>query len=556
MFKTEFPAEISAISTGLDFIESSLKEYKFSRRSIQEAMLLSEESMVRLIDNTVPGGTVHMKIRRRRGVAEIRISCPGDELPPVRPDTDTDFGSVDMDRDNEEAIRNILLHAYDDKLRCSRKGRYNFITVVAGMPEKAFALQSGACFFAALLLGVVLQLLLPQNVREAVNNYLLIPVGTVFINAIKLIGGPAVFFSILTAVARYSSFADPGRVSIRVFAGYALTSVLAVLVGITAFQLFHPGVEGVMAEYAEQVVFNPTDEGTNIVYTFVNIIPSNIIDPFLHVDTLQLIFLALLCGVAVGRAGEYSASLRTVSDALSTLCSKASGLLASWMPMFIFFTTLSLVMNAGYEVLLSLLEMLLVLGAAMLLMCLIYMTAVLVGAGVNPLIFIMRHGKLMKETFFLGSELAALPKTMRCCERQLGISPRVCAFSLPIGAVINMDGNCIYLTIAGLFLARITGVNVFSSEIIPMLITIIMLSVGAPISTGSVLLALTMLLNQLGVSVTAITILVGVNAAIELAETALNTMGDVAISLVIARLEGLLDKDVYYSRVTGARKKI
>lgn len=545
MAKKFVPAVLNEISTGLDFIESTLTQYRLNRKEIQEAMLLSEESMVRLINNSPDGEELHISIKRRHGLCKIRLSAPGPELPQESGAAlGLDLNSSNLGRGEEDMIRNVLLHAYADKIYHVRKGRYNFIEITAGTPEKVFAIRTFVALLAALAAGLLLNLLLPDNAKQALDTYVLIPVETLFINCLKLITGPMVFFSIISAFSQYTSFSDPGRVSLKVLIGYLCTSVIAIMLGWGVFQLIKPGVSGQLAVFSAQAASAPAQQPT-ILTTLVSIVPANIIEPFINMNTMQLIFLALLCGIAMGRAGEYSAALRRATDVLCALCRKATDLLVRLIPIATVASTLSMMLNGGGKVLLSLAEMTGTVLLGYILMVGVYCLIIGTVGRLNPMQFLRKSFPLMKEVFFQGSSANAIPKTIRFCKNMLGISPRVYSFSIPFGAVANLDGNCVYLTIAGLFLARMCGVEMFSNNIVPMIFAIFVLSVGAPISPGSALLCLTVLLSQMGVSLPAVSVILGVNAIMEMLQAVSNTTGDIAISLTVARSEDLLDTEVY-----------
>lgn len=547
MVKTVISADLSGLGAGLDFIEESLKAYKFKPKYIREAMLLSEESMVRLIDNAPAGGTIHIHVKKSGGLATVTLSAPGAELTGSMT-ADFDIDSDNVGRGNESAIRGILLKAYEDKIRYARKGKYNFIKVTVGMPEKVFAIKTLTALLSAVLIGLVLQKLLPEAAKVDLNTYLLKPIEQIFINLLMLVAAPAVFFSITSNVSRYSSFSDPGRVSIKTFVGCTITSIAAVIIGIELFQTFKPGILGLLASIAPGNAADMTAKNMDFIATLVNIVPSNIIDPFRNVNTMQLLFLALVCGIALGRIGDYSTTLRNMVEALNTLFTKVVSILMNIIPVVVFASTVSLMIDIGNGILLSIVEMLGVLLLGVVAMMILYCLLVLVVAKVSPVAFMKKYGPTMKETFILGSGLSALPKTMRCCKNSLGISPKVYSFSIPFGASFNMDGNCVYLSIASLFIARLYGVEFASSEIAPLIFTIFVLSIGAPIAPGTAIVCLTVILNQLGVSLSAVSVLFGVNAVIEMLTGMSNTMGDVAVSLAIAKTENLLNTDVFNAK--------
>lgn len=531
----------------MDFIEEAMKTHHFPTKEIRDAMLLSEESMVRLIEFADAGSTLHVSISFRAGLARITLSAPGQPLPPLRTDFDPFADGSDISRDSETAIRSILLRANADKVQYVRKVKYNFIKISAGNRERVFAIRSLVAFGLAILVGLVLQRTLSDQAQRLLNEYLLSPVQTVFTNALRMAMGPAVFFAIMTSVSRFSSFSDPGRVSLKVFCSYGISSILAVFIATGTFLLLKPGIPGALSNYALQGVTPAPSDSGSLVSMIVNIVPSNIIQPFLTLDTPQLIFLALLCGVALGQIGDYSSSLLSTAGALESLFGRITGLINSAVPLVVFFSTTALLLNVGGQLFLSLGQVLAALLLAFVSSLTLYML-LLLATGVNPLIFLKKYAPYMWETFLAGSGMAALPKTMRCCKYTLGISPKVYSFSIPFGAMANMDGNCVYLTIASLFLARLCGLNLSAHDVFPLVFTVVMLSIGAPMAWGTTLLCMTVLLNHIGVPLVAIGSLLGLNVAVEMLLGMSNTLGDVAVTLAIAKSEDLLNMDIFLSK--------
>ncbi|MBQ0038248.1 MAG: dicarboxylate/amino acid:cation symporter [Clostridiales bacterium] len=554
MQKIIVPTDMDGLRQGMDFVEETMKQQHLRSKEIRDALLLSEESMVRLIEFAEPGSTMHVSISFRAGLADITLSAPGEPLPQPRTEFDLSADDSGLTRDTEMAIREVLLHANQDKINYVRKGSYNFIKIHAGNRERMFATRSLLAFALAIAVGLILQSALPQTAQQTLSDYLLTPIQTAFINALKMTMGPAVFFAIVAGISRFSSFADPGRVSLKVSVAYIATSVVAVLTGIGISLLLRPGKLGELSNYAMQGVTPAPSDSESLVNMVVNIIPSNIIEPFLSLDTLQLIFTALVCGIALGKIGDYSSALSTAAHALQSLFNKMTELIYALVPYVVFFSTVALLLNVGTRLLLSLMQMLLVLLLALAVMLLFYML-ILITSGINPLIFLKKYAPTMWDTFLAGSGIAALPKTMRCCKNSLGISPKVYSFSIPFGAMINMDGNCIYLTISCLFLARLCGVTLSPNDILPLIFTVVMLSIGAPMAWGTTLLCITVLLNHMGVPLVTIGSLLGLNVAVEMLLGMSNTLGDVVIALAVAKTEGLLDRDAFLSKPTPRRRK-
>ena len=205
-----------------------------------------------------------------------------------------------------------------------------------------------------------------------------------------------------------------------------------------------------------------------------------------------------------------------------------------------------MVINAGSSSILAVIQFCGVFVLALAAMMLVYCMMILIFGKLNPLIFIKKFASNMLTAFSLGSSNAAMPFNMETC-RQLGISPRVSSFSIPLGATVNMDGTSVYLMIAGLFLARVFGIEISAAQMIEMTVGIIILSLGAPGIPGSGLICLSVLLGQIGVPIEALSLMIGIDALMGMFRTATNVTGDVAISLIVAKTENMLDIEKYKS---------
>ena len=547
MPKISLPANQSEIHNGVEFIEQTIRKYRFKNKEVMKTLLIAEESMVRLISKTEADAQMQISIRYRYGTAEITISAAGAPLEAEGPQIDLTVG--DMGHDSEETIRSILLQAFSDKITYTRKGEYNFIKITAGVRERVFLNRTLAAMAAGLVVVFVLSLTLPQTAVEMLADNFLYPLQTIFLNALQLVTAPTVFFCILSNVSRYASFSDPGRVSRKVITGYTLTSIFAVLVGIFIFELLQPGawVEGILAPYIGEV--QDIDFGNSILELIINIVPTNIIAPFSNTNAMQLLFIAFLGGIVLGGTGRYTAELRTAADALDSFFSATAGIVSNMIPVMTFFTVILCVayfdfvsLNIGLEVLgVTVLGMVLILAS--------YMMLVL-ASRLNPITFLRKYAPNVASAFLGGSSIHAIPETMRACEKKFGVSPKVFSFSIPFGAIGNLDGNCVYLTIAGLYMARLYGVSFFGRELVSIIFVVVILSVGAPIVPGSVMVTLTMLMNTMGLSPVGISFIIGINVIIEMLLTVCNTIGDVAITLVVARTEGLLNLNIYRGKPT------
>lgn len=260
---------------------------------------------------------------------------------------------------------------------------------------------------------------------------------------------------------------------------------------------------------------------------------------------LQLIFLAVFCGIAVGMIGSYSKILSDFFEACNELFLKITTLLVKFMPIAAFSSILSMMITTVTETLMSVLNICLVFIFALTLMMVFYCLMLLALAKLNPIPFLKKYYPTMLQVFSMASSNAALPLNMDVCNKKIGVSPKVYSLALPLGATMNMDGTCIYLGIFALALARIYGVDITGAGLLSIVISIIILSMGAPGIPGSGLICLSVLLTQLGVPVEAVGLVIGIDPLIGMLRCMSNCLGDVVACTVVAKSEGLFDENVY-----------
>ncbi len=328
---------------------------------------------------------------------------------------------------------------------------------------------------------------------------------------------------------------------------YFLTTIFAIVIGIGVFSLISPGEWGFAL--SERVEAAPVTMETDVVYgilpMLVDIVPSNFLSPFLESNTLQLIFLAVLCGIAVGMIGQYSSVLIQLFEACNSLFLTITAIIAKFIPVAVFASVVLMVADLGGDSLLSVLSASLTVIFALFLMLCLYGLLILLMGKLNPLTYYKKIRDGMLTSFSLSSSSAAMPTNLRICTDKLGISPKVAAFSIPLGATINMDGFCIYLSVICLFLAKAYGVSVSASDLVSMIVTIILLSLGAPGVPGAGLICVGIVLKSIHVPLEALGLIIAVTPILDMFITMSNATGDMTAALIVAKSEALLDIDVY-----------
>jgi len=534
-------AEETSISSCVDFVQEKLKQAGLDKKLLTRMMLLSEECAAMLREHSNGKGRLRVRVRKSLGELAVDLSASGEEFVPY----DETDGNPDAE-ETEEAIRSILLKAYGEHFKYSHRNGENSFRLLTGHSGKKMLRMTMAGLVLGLLAGLILKLL-PAAWGEFTSTYLFTPVKTVFMNALKIIIAPVVFFSIATCVSTFKNLAELGRIGAKVMGMYLVTTVLAVLLSAGVFNVLSPGESGMAltGSMVTQAVEVDTNVDTSVLKTIINIVPDNFLTPFTRSDTLQLIFLGLLTGFAVGTIGRFSDRLKDLLEALNSLFLNITTMITRFIPAAVFCSIAMMLLQLDGASLLS------VLGAggtvilADFLMMTVYALLILCVGRRNPVIFFRKIREGMLTSFSLCSSSAAMPTNMKICKEKLGIAQKIYSFSIPLGATVNMDGTCIILTIMGLFLAKIYGITMTGSMMFSLIVTIILLSLGAPGVPGVSIVCLGIVLNQTGVPLDAISLVIPIMTFLDMFETMSNTTGDMAVSTIVASNEKLLDADVY-----------
>ena len=546
----KFPADTAGIGQAMEFTRGCLTEAKIKGKELARATLTAEEAMGALVAHADEGSTMEITfLRSLFGNVILEMISHGQSF-----DLSKNNERVSMheheggSESTQEVLRGILLKSFTDGIKHNHKDGVNRIRMTAVRSRHTFLYRTLGAMLAAILFGLLMANLVPGSWGDNLNNYALAPIRTMYISALKLCVAPVVFFSIVTCVMQFSDLKELGRIGIKVFGMYLFTTVIATGVGLGIYYIFQPGSASMIPKVTQDVssITSQTVD-TSVMDILVNIVPSNLIKPFLESDMLQLIFLAVLCGVAVGKIGKYSRTLCDLLNAGNELFMKITTMIIQFMPIVVFCSISSMIMETGFDTILSLLGVLGTFVLGILCMMVVYCLLMLVIGRMNPLPFLRKYPQTMLQVFSMASSNASIPINMEACDKKLGIARRVYSLSIPLGATVNMDGDCLYLSIAALALAKAYGITITGTALATMVIFIIILSVGAPGIPGSGLICLSVLLGQIGVPLEGIAVVMGIDALMGMFRAMSNCLGDVVVSTIVAKSEGLLDMKVYKS---------
>ncbi len=387
----------------------------------------------------------------------------------------------------------------------------------------------------ALILSVGAGLVIGPEGLPFVNKWIA-PVGTIFINFIKMMIVPVVFCSLIVGVTSLGNDGKKlGRISAKTICLYLVTTAVAIVLGFAVAGIIQPG-QGldIAGKVAPKVKEAPT-----FMNVLVNMVPTNPFASMVNAAILPIIIFALFVGAGITQVDEKRANvLITFFDAAAEVCYKIIAMIMTIAPVGVFALLLPVVCKNGPKVLLPLLSVILAVAIGCALQCiLVYAPLASVLGGLNPLKFFSGMSEAMMLAFTTCSSAAALPVNMKNCQEKLGLSRQVTSFVLPLGCTINMDGTALYMGVCSLFVANAFGVNLTSSDMIMIVLTGTLASIGTAGVPGAGLIMLAMVLQAVQLPMEGLALVAGIDRVLDMFRTCVNITGDGAVCSVVDKSE-------------------
>lgn len=359
------------------------------------------------------------------------------------------------------------------------------------------------------------------------------PFGTIFLNLIKFIVVPIVLCSIICGVISMQDIRKVGSIGWKTVVYYMLTTACAVVIGLIFANIFKGTFQVLQTSNLEYEVA----QTTNFMDTLVNIFPSNIITPLASATMLQVIVIALFFGFGIILAGEKGEPLAKVITSLNDVSMIIMELILKLSPIGVFCLITPVVAENGPSILGSLAMVLLTAYICYIVhMVVVYSTTVKTLGGLSPIAFFKGMASAMVMAFSSASSVGTLPLNMECSQK-LGAKKDVASFVLPLGATINMDGTAIYQGVCAVFIATCFGIDLTLTEMLTIVLTATLASIGTAGVPGSGMIMLAMVLQSVGLPVEGIALVAGVDRIFDMGRTVVNITGDASCAIVVSALE-------------------
>ncbi|RUO18656.1 dicarboxylate/amino acid:cation symporter [Aliidiomarina haloalkalitolerans] len=425
------------------------------------------------------------------------------------------------------------------------------------MPTKKIGLTGRIVIgmFAGILFGILLNqfAVTPDNwVRFVVVDGVLRVVGEFFITSLMMLVVPLVFVSLVVGTCSMSDPSKLGRIGGKALFLYLITTGIAISIALSVASIVKPGSGGSMA--AQEVNFEAAP-APSFVDVLINMVPRNPINAMAEGNMLQIIVFALLFGLAMALVGKPGERLKGFFEDVNEVIMKLVMILMHVAPYGVFALLARTFADLGFGDLLGDLAVYFVTVLVILLVhgFIVYPTILTLLTRLNPMIFVRKMFSNQIFAFSISSSNATIPVTMRTTTKRLGVDNKISSFTVPLGATINMDGTAIMQGVATVFIAQLYGIDLTMNQYLMVILTATLASIGTAGVPGVGLIMLAMVLQQVGLPVEAIGLIIGVDRLLDMTRTAVNITGDAMVTTVIGKSEQQLDEDVYNDPDAGAK---
>ena len=390
----------------------------------------------------------------------------------------------------------------------------------------------------ALALGAVTGILLnvfADNWFAPLDGYLFTPLGTIFLNLIKMLIVPLVFFSIAVGVANIGDPKKLGRMGGKTIGFFLTTTAVAITLGIILAVILKPGASG---SFDTTNLEYKATEAPPVTETLLGIIPANPISAMASGDMLAIIFFALFIGIGVASLAEKVDIFKRFLEQGNELMMFLVGLVMKFAPIGTFGLIASAVGKQGFDALKAMfLYMLVVMLALAIHFFVVYGGAMKLLAKQNPFHVMKEFIPAITVAFSTSSSSASLPVSMEIAQNKLGVPKPISSFVQPLGATINMDGTAIMQGVATIFIAQVFNADLSIADMIVVILTAVLASIGTAAVPGAGMIMLAMVLESVGLPVAGIALIIGIDRLLDMTRTFVNITGDLTCALYIAESE-------------------
>ncbi len=359
--------------------------------------------------------------------------------------------------------------------------------------------------------------------------------GDVFLKTLKMLVVPIVFCSLICGISGLKDFSSLGRISLKTISLYIFTTFVAISIAISIAAFLQPGLSQDNTFQSEPIDIS---SAPSLVDVFINIIPQNPFKALVDGNMLQVIFFAIILGSAISLSERKGKASSDFFYSLNEVVLKALEIVMIIAPVGIFCLISRTFATQGLEMIIELAKYFSIVVFVLIFhMFFVYGSIVRIFVGISPVVFFSKMKEAIFFAFSTSSSSATIPVTLKNLERNFEVKSKISSFTVPLGSTINMDGTAIMQGVATVFIANIYGYTLLPTDYLTIVLTATLASVGTAGVPGVGLIMLGMVLNQIGLPLEGIAIVMGVDRFLDMLRTSTNVSGDAMVSLLINKSE-------------------
>jgi len=365
-------------------------------------------------------------------------------------------------------------------------------------------------------------------------------VSDLFISALKLVIIPLIFFSIVCGIISLSDDTSLSRLGIKTLSLYLFTTIIAISLGL----LFSSFID------YEPILLSNLETNVSIdnIKTESNIFPTNIFKSLSDGNIIHLLIFSVLIGIAASKVKDNAKTFINYFHEFNTVINELVKIIISFTPIAVYCILSKTFATQGLETLTPLMGYFFTVVFVLLIHFFITFSLLLkTFTNLNPKQFFINIKEVIVFTFSTSSSSASIPFTLKAATEKCGINKSISSFTIPLGATINMDGTAIMQGCATFFLASLYGIDLGMNEIITIVVTATIASIGTAGIPSAGIIMLTVIFTQIGIPLEGITLLLGVDRLLDMMRTSINVSGDLCISCIVASSENRIDETIYKS---------
>lgn len=372
--------------------------------------------------------------------------------------------------------------------------------------------------------------------------------GTLFLNALKMIIVPLIVSSIVVGISGIGKGEGVGRLGAKTIGFYAVSSLLAILVGLMVVNIIEPGRSNglpvgeqlALDVETDQVLEQISGRGlADIAQIFIRMVPTNIVSAAAEGQMLGLIVFSILFGFFMLRIKvRYSEALIDLANGVYETMMLITLFVMRFAPIGVFALVAKTVAATGFAAFMPLMWFFISVILALAIHIFVIYPLILNYFGVSPFRHFQAMMPALLTAFSTASSSATLPLTLRAVEENAGVSNRTSSFVLPLGATVNMDGTALYECVAAMFLAQAYGIELGLATQFTIVLIALLTSIGVAGIPAASLVAITIILTAIGLPIEAVGLILVTDRILDMCRTSVNIFGDSCAAVVIARSEG------------------